>query len=123
MQTLDALTVTATVTDYPTATEAVTKMAAAKSKGDCENNRLTRHDDLLCQCTLHSPRFQGPLSVNRPQRSSGSMAYAVIYEGALRFASLILPLLTQACGISHSELSLFVVGVDPLHGVLRRDPH
>jgi hypothetical protein len=99
MQTLDALTVTATVTDYPTATEAVTKMAAAKassseaatateseragrkhgiaeSKGDCENNRLTRHDDLLCQCTLHSPRFQGPLSVNRPQRSSGSMAHS-----------------------------------------------
>jgi hypothetical protein len=39
-------------------------------------------------------------------------ADTMIYECILRFASPILPLLAQDCGISHSELSLFVVEGD-----------
>jgi hypothetical protein len=37
---------------------------------------------------------------------------ALIYERMLRFTSPLLPLLAQDCGISHPELSLFVMEGD-----------
>jgi hypothetical protein len=133
MQTVDAVSITATAaTGHTTTIEAATKMAAVESacsegataaaskragrkrgttesKGDCKNNHsLTQHHgDLLCACILHPTRFQGRRSVGCAQRSFRSMASSKIYERTSRFASPILPLLAQNCVISHPLLRLF----------------